>query len=75
MYSNGENTGRLRRLQRVSEELALSISALSLAYLTNQPLPTFPVAGYANVNQLLESIEAGDAELSSEAIQYLEKGE
>lgn len=75
MYSNGENTGRLRRLQRVSEELSLSISALSLAYLTNQPLPTFPVAGYANVNQLLESIEAGDAELSSEAIQYLEKGE
>ncbi len=75
MYSNGENTRRLRRLQRVSEEVSLSISALSLAYLTNQPLPTFPVAGYANVNQLLESIEAGDTKLSSEAIHYLEKGE
>jgi hypothetical protein len=43
--------------------------------LTNQLLPTFPVAGFANVNQLLESIEAGDAELSFEAIQYLENGE
>jgi aryl-alcohol dehydrogenase-like predicted oxidoreductase len=74
MYANGENMRRLRRLQRVSEELSLSISALSLAYLTNQPLPTFPVAGFANVNQLLESIEAGDAELSSEIIHYLEKG-
>jgi aryl-alcohol dehydrogenase-like predicted oxidoreductase len=75
MYSNGENIGRLHRLQKVSEELSLSIPVLSLAYLTNQPLPTFAVAGFANVNQLLESIEAGDAELSFEAIQYLEKGE
>ena len=75
MYSNGENIGRLHRLQRVSEELSLSIPVLSLAYLTNQPLPTFPVAGFANMNQLLESIEAGDAKLSSEVIQYLEKGE
>jgi len=53
MYSNRENTGRLHRLQRVSEELSLSIPVLSLAYLTNQPLPTFPVAGFANMNQLL----------------------
>ena len=75
MYSNRENTGRLHRLQRVSEELSLSIPVLSLAYLTNQPLPTFPVAGFANMNQLLESIEAGDAKLSSDVIQYLEKGE
>src|SRR5438876_10229017 len=49
--------------------------SLSLAYLTNQPLPTFAVAGFANANQLLESIEASDAELSFEAIQYLENGE
>ena len=75
MYSNRENTERLRRLQRVSEEVSLSISAISLAYLTNQPFPTFPIAGFANVQQLLESIEAGDAELSFETIQYLEKGE
>ena len=74
MYSNGENIERLRRLQRVSEEVSLSISAISLAYLTNQPFPTFPIAGFANVQQLLESIEAGDAELSFETIQYLEKG-
>jgi aryl-alcohol dehydrogenase-like predicted oxidoreductase len=75
MYTNAENTGRLHRLQRVSEEVSLSISVLSLAYLTNQPLPTFPIAGFANVNQLLEGIQAGDAKLSSETIQYLEKGE
>jgi aryl-alcohol dehydrogenase-like predicted oxidoreductase len=75
MYTNGENTERLRRLQRVSEEVSLSIAALSLAYLTNQPIPTFPIASFANADQLLESIQAGDAELSSEAIHYLEKGE
>jgi aryl-alcohol dehydrogenase-like predicted oxidoreductase len=75
MYSNQENTERLHRLQRVSEEVSLSISAISLAYLTNQPFPTFPIAGFTNVQQLLESIKAGDAELSFETIQYLEKGE
>ena len=75
MYSNAENTERLCRLQRISEEVSLSLSAISLAYLTNQPFPTFPIAGFTNVQQLLESIEAGDAELSSETIHYLEKGE
>jgi aryl-alcohol dehydrogenase-like predicted oxidoreductase len=48
---------------------------MKFKYMTNQPLPTFPIAGFANVNQLLEGIQAGDAELSSETLQYLEKGE
>jgi aryl-alcohol dehydrogenase-like predicted oxidoreductase len=75
MYVNAENAKRLRRLQVVSQELSLPISVIALAYLTNQSLPTFPIFGCATINQSLENIEAGDVELSTDVVQYLELGQ
>lgn len=74
MYLNAENAERLRRLEVVSRELSLSIPVVSLAYLTSQSLPTFPIFGCATVNQLLENTEAGEVELSADAVRYLEMG-
>lgn len=74
MYASEANTARLHRLQDLSVEVSLSISSLALAYLINQPLPTFPVASFASVGQLLESIEAGDVELNLSTLRYLERG-
>lgn len=75
LYWNTENTERLRRLRVVAQEVSLPLSVISLAYLTNQSLPTFPIFGCATVHQLLENIEAGDVELTAETVQYLETGE
>jgi len=72
-YGNATNTGRLQRLQRVSQELSLPISVVALAYLTHQPFPTFPVTTFTSVGQLLESIQAGDVELRADIVQYLEQ--
>jgi aryl-alcohol dehydrogenase-like predicted oxidoreductase len=74
MYANEENTRRLQRIQKVARELSLPIAAVTQAYLTNQPFPTFPIAAYTSVAQLQENLPAGDVELSAATLQYLEKG-
>ncbi|HLW00829.1 MAG TPA: aldo/keto reductase [Ktedonobacterales bacterium] len=75
LYWNAENTERLRRLQVVAWEVSLPLSVIALAYLTNQPFPTFPIFGCATIQQLLENMEAGDVELNAETLRYLETGE
>lgn len=71
-YDNAENRERLRRLQTVSDELSLSIPILLLAYLTNQPFPTFPISGNTSTQQLLENIQAGDVVLPVDTLRYLD---
>lgn len=73
-YNNAENRERLQRLQTVSDELSLSIPTLLLAYLTNQPFPTFPISGNKSMRQLLENIQAGDVVLRADTMRYLEQG-
>jgi len=71
-YSSEENRERLRRLQTVSRELSLSIPVLLLAYLTSQPVITFPVFSCSNEGQLRENMQAGEVELASDVVHYLE---
>jgi aryl-alcohol dehydrogenase-like predicted oxidoreductase len=74
LYLNEENTKRLHRLQKASQDLSPPLSVLALAYLINQPILTFPIIGASRVEHLLESIRAGDVDLSAEMVQYLEAG-
>lgn len=74
-YDNAENRERLQRLQTMSDELSLSIPTLLLAFLTNQPFPTFPISGNTSMQQLLENIQAGDVVLRADALRYLERGD
>ena len=73
-YSNEENRVRLQRLQTVSRELSLSIPVLLLAYLTSQSVMTFPVFSCRNDEQLRENMQAGEVELASDVVRYLEHG-
>lgn len=75
LYVNEENTKRLHRLQKVSQDLSLPLATLALAYLTNQSVMTFPIIGASHADHLLESIGAGDVNLSAEIVRYLETGE
>jgi aryl-alcohol dehydrogenase-like predicted oxidoreductase len=75
VYGSAENTRRLHRLQAVAEELSLPLSVVALAYLSSQPIPTYPIFGCASLHQLRENMEAGDVLLSAETLQYLETGE
>ena len=68
-----ENLDVLARTQRLSRETGLSVAALSLAWLTAQPFPCFPIAGASRLEQVLALSEAGDAALTAVQRDYLRK--
>ena len=74
-YENEETLKRMSRLKKLSQELALPVGVLSLAYLVSQPFPTFPIAACSTMEQLTENLQAGDVELVSSIVDYLERGE
>jgi aryl-alcohol dehydrogenase-like predicted oxidoreductase len=74
IYLNNENMKRLKRVQKLASELSKSVTEISLAYLTSQPFTTIPIVGCRTVEQITESIGAGDLILQEDMITYLEKG-
>lgn len=68
-----ENLAVLRRAQEVSRETGLSVSAVSLAWLTSQPFGTFPIAGVSKMEHVEALREAGDAFLTPQQRDYIRK--
>ncbi len=75
MYRNPENLKRLERARRLAQELSLSLTQVVLGYLLSQPFTTLPIIGPKRMDQLLDSLSAGDIQLAPEQVKYLEKGE
>lgn len=65
-YLCAENLDVLTRTQALSKETGLSVGALSLAWLTCQPFPTFPIAGVSRMEHVEALREAGDAALTAQ---------
>lgn len=74
-YRNAENTERLSRLQKIAQARSLPLAAASLAYLTNQPLQTFPIFSCTSIEQLLENMQASDVVFDAPLLRYLEQGD
>ena len=70
-FHTPENMALLERVKAVSEETGLSVAAISLAWLTNQPFPTFPIAGVSRMEHFEDIKAAGDAVLTEEQIEIL----
>lgn len=66
-----ENLIIFDELKRLKAETGMSIHALSLAYLTCQPFPTFPLCGASSISQVEALGEAGDAILTREQCEAL----
>ena len=66
-----ENIGALERAQKLSRETGMSVGTLSLAWLTSQPFPTFPIAGVSRMEHIAALEEAGDAVLTAEQRDFL----
>lgn len=71
-YYNEENMKKLERIKKVAQDLSSGISAVVLAYLTCQSFTAIPIIGSQSLEQLEESLEAADLELSLETVRYLE---
>ena len=72
-YLCPENLAVLERAQELSRQTGLSVNAISLAWLTSQPFPTFPIAGSSRLEQVLALAEAGDAALTAQQRDFLRK--
>jgi aryl-alcohol dehydrogenase-like predicted oxidoreductase len=66
---------RLSRLRKIAQARSLPLAAASLAYLTNQPLQTFPIFSCTSVEQLLENMQASDVVFDTLLLRYLEQGD
>ncbi len=68
-----ENEAALEKVRALSAETGTSVAALSLAWLTSQPFPCFPIAGASRMEQVRAIAEAGDAALTPEQRDFLRR--
>lgn len=68
-----ENLAVLKRAQALSKETGLSVGAISLAWLTSQPFPTFPIAGVSRMEHIDALKEAGGAVLTAQQRDWLRR--
>lgn len=59
------NLARVEKVRRVSEQTGLSPAAISLGYLTCNPLECFPVISCSNLKQLEDSLSAADLQIDT----------
>lgn len=65
-YAAAGNTARLQTLATVARETGATRNQVVLAWLMSDPLPTIPLVGASSVDQLQESLEAVDLELTAD---------
>ncbi len=63
-YLYPENLEVLERVRELSRQTGCSVAALSLAWLTNQPFSTFPIAGVSRMEHFKDLKEAADVVLT-----------
>lgn len=72
LYYNGENLKRYERVKKLAQELSRSVTEIVLGYLTSQPFTTIPIVGSRTVEQLEDSMSAGDLVLDGAMLRFLE---
>lgn len=70
-YLSDTNIKRYEQLKKLAQEKNVSIAQLTLAALINNPLSVIPITSGENVEQLTESLVAGDIVLSKEELDGL----
>ncbi|MFN8486724.1 MAG: aldo/keto reductase [Caldilineaceae bacterium] len=72
MYHSPKNQQRFQRMQQLAKETGLSATQIVLGYLISQPFSTIPIVGCQNMEQLQDSLSAGDGRLTGEQVKFLE---
>jgi predicted dehydrogenase/aryl-alcohol dehydrogenase-like predicted oxidoreductase len=71
-YYNADNFERLRRAEQLAAELGVATTAIALAYVLNQPFPTFPLFGPRSIDETRTSMAALSIELTEDRINWLD---
>jgi aryl-alcohol dehydrogenase-like predicted oxidoreductase len=75
MYGGMANEHRFRCMTQLASESGLLVTDIVLGYLQSQPFPTIPIVGCQSIDQLRDSLSAGDVSLSPDQVKYLEQEE
>jgi aryl-alcohol dehydrogenase-like predicted oxidoreductase len=71
LFDSPQNRDRFKRIKTLQSSTGLSVGAIVLGYLVNQPFPAFPIVGPKTTADLLDSVEAAKATLSLEDLAFL----
>jgi aryl-alcohol dehydrogenase-like predicted oxidoreductase len=71
-YDSPLNRQRCQRAAELAARHGVSITTISLSYLTSQPFPTVPIIGPKTMAQLEDCLTNADLRLSPEELAYLE---
>jgi aryl-alcohol dehydrogenase-like predicted oxidoreductase len=74
IYHHKSNIQRMERILKLAREMSCTVTEIALAYLISHDFPTFPIVGCRSVDQLMESMKAGDLVLDAERMDYLNSG-
>ncbi len=74
-YFSQKNVERWQRAVTLGQERGCSANTIALAYLTSQSFPGAALIGPSKPDQLRASLAAGDLELSSDEVAFLEGNE
>ena len=72
-YLCPENLAIYERLKKMQASLKKPVEVLSLAFLTSQPFPTFPLVGASRPEQLMKLLAASELILTQRQCRYLRK--
>jgi len=70
-YDNEENRERRRRAREVATHHGCSPTQVALAWVVNQPFPTFPLIGPRNVSELKDCLGALEVPLAPDELAWL----
>jgi len=71
-YGTEKNIKRYNKTVNLANELGRSVNDIMLGYLLAQSFDTFPIIGCRTLEQLEDSLQAADVELTREQVEYLE---
>lgn len=71
-YYSDANFERLRRAEKLGAELGVPGTAVALAYVLNQPFPTFPLFGPRSIAETRSSTQGANIELTDDQLNWLD---
>ncbi len=72
VYDSPENRERLRRAQELGERKGADANAVALAWVLEQPFPTWALVGPRTVEQMRASVAALDVRLTPDEARWLD---
>jgi len=74
-YDNDISRARRERAEKLGAEKGVSAMMIAMAWVLNQPFPTFALAGIRTPDQAREGVKAVEIELTPAELSWLETGE